>query len=67
MSTDATTGAVLCTNGSGTAVAWVSVPPFDVSQLDYGQAGEAFAAGFVMIGSCVLLGRAIAAIFKAIK
>lgn len=60
-------GSAQCTNGSGVVVAWVSVPPFDVSQLDFGQAGHAFAAGFVMVGMCWMLGRAVGMVLKAVS
>jgi hypothetical protein len=60
-------GSALCTDGAGNVVQWVSVPPFDVSQLDYGQAGSAFAAGFVIVGMCWALGRAVGAILDAVR
>ena len=66
VTTDAA-GAPDCTNGSGTAVAWQAVPPFSVSELDYGEAGQAFAAGFVIVGMCWALGQAIGAIIKPVK
>ena len=69
VSTDATVdpGAPICTNGSGAAVQWQAVPPFDVSQLDYGQAEEAFAAAFVIVGTCWAIGKAVALVFDAIR
>lgn len=60
-------GAPACQDGNGNLVSWVSVPPFDVSQLDYGQAGEAFAAGFVIVGMCWALGKAVGAIMDAVR
>lgn len=60
-------GSALCTDGAGNAVAWVSVPPFDVSQLDYGQAGQAVAAGFVIIGTFWAIGRACGLILDAVR
>jgi hypothetical protein len=60
-------GAPACVDGSGAPLAWTSVPPFDVSQLDYGQAGSAFAAGFVIVGMCWALGKAVGAILAVIK
>ena len=65
--TNSATGGADCTNGSGAVVAWQTIPPFDVSQLDYGEAGQAFAAGFVMVGMCWGLGVAVGAIMKVIK
>lgn len=65
--TNGTTGGADCTNGSGGVTAWQTIPPFDVSQLDYGEAGQAFAAGFVMVGMCWGLGVAVGAIMKVIK
>ncbi len=67
ITTDTTTGAPDCTNGTGTVVAWQVVPPFDVSQLDYGEAGQAFAAGFVLVGMCWGLGMAVGAIMRTIR
>lgn len=61
------TGAPACLDGSGSVVAWVAVPPFDVSQLDTVQAGEAFAAGFVLVGTCALIGKAVGSILAVIK
>ena len=46
---------------------WQAVPPFDVSQLDYGQAEEAFAAAFVIVGTCWAIGKAVSLVFDAIR
>ena len=60
-------GSALCTDGGGNVVAWVAVPPFSVANLDYGQAGDAFAAGFVIVAMCWALGKVIGAIFDVIR
>lgn len=60
-------GSPACLDGTGAVVAWQAVPPFDVSQLDTVQAGEAFAAGFVMVASCALLGIAVGAILNVVR
>lgn len=60
-------GSALCTDAStGAPVAWVSVPPFDVSQLDYGECGQAFAAAFVIVGMCWGLGKAVGTILRMV-
>lgn len=59
-------GAALCQSSTGTPGTWIQVQPFDVSQLDYGQAGEAFAAGFVIVAMCWALGKAVKAIMSVI-
>lgn len=60
-------GSPACLDSSSNVVAWVAVPPFDVSQLDYSQAGEAFAAAFVIVGSCWALGKAVGMILSVIR
>jgi hypothetical protein len=60
-------GSPQCTNGAGGVLSWVAVPPFDVSQLDYGQAGSAFAAGFVIVGMCWALGKAVGLIMSVLR
>lgn len=49
----------------GTGPGWS--PAFDISQLDGAQAGEAFAAGFVIVGMCWALGRAVGMIVSVVK
>ena len=60
-------GSALCLDSSSNPVAWVAVPSFDVSQLDYGQAGEAFAAAFVIAGTCWAIGKAVGLVLSVIK
>lgn len=60
-------GSAACLDGSGAVVAWQVVPQFDVSQLDTMQAGEAFAAGFVIVGTCWAIGRAVRAVLEVIR
>lgn len=60
-------GSALCTDGAGAVVGWVSVPPFDVSQLDYGQAGQAFAAAFVIMGTCWAIGKGVGLLMRALR
>ena len=60
-------GSPACLDGAGNVVAWQAVPAFDVSQLDTTQAGEAFAAGFVIVGSCWAIGRAVGLILSVIR
>lgn len=65
--TDPVSGAVLCQNGSGAAVAWVVTPSFDFTAFDTSGAGEAFAAGFVLVGSCWAIGKAVGLILSVIR
>lgn len=60
-------GSPACLDSTGAVVPWQAVPPFDVSQLDYAQAGEAFAAGFVIVGMCWSLGKAVGSILSIIR
>lgn len=60
-------GSPACLDSSGAVVAWQAVPPFDVSQLDTVQAGEAFAAGFVIVGTCWAIGKAVGLILSVIR
>lgn len=46
-----------CQDALGAAVAWEVQPEFDVSQLDPAQLGQAFAAGFVLVGTGWAIGR----------
>lgn len=56
----------MCLDASGNVVAWQAVPPFDISQLDTTQAGEAFAAGFVIVGTCWAIGKAVGLIMRVV-
>jgi hypothetical protein len=60
-------GAPLCLDGSSAPLTWVSVPVFDITSLDTVQAGEAFAAGFVIIGTCWAIGKAIGLILSVVR
>jgi sugar/nucleoside kinase (ribokinase family) len=60
-------GSAACLDGSGNVVAWQVVPPFDISQLDTTQAGQAFAAAFVIVGMCWALGKAVGMILQVIR
>jgi hypothetical protein len=40
---------------------------FDITSLDTVQAGEAFAAGFVIIGTCWAIGKAIGLILSVVR
>ena len=60
----ATDGAPLCSG------AWTLVPvpaPFAVESLDPSQMGEAFSAGFVIVGTCWAAGWAARALLSMIK
>lgn len=60
-------GSALCVDSSSAPVAWVSVPAFDISQLDTGEAGEAFAAGFVIVGTCWAIGKAVGLFLSVVR
>lgn len=50
-------GEALCLDALGAPVAWEVQPEFDVSQLDPAELGQAFAAGFVLVGTGWAIGR----------
>lgn len=60
-------GAPSCVDGSGAVLAWQAVPAFDVSQLDTSQAASAFAAGFVIVGTCWAIGKAVGLVLSVIR
>jgi hypothetical protein len=61
------TGEALCLDGTGTPLAWVVVPDFSIDQLDPLMLSEAFAAGFIIIGTCWAIGKGAALVIQAIK
>lgn len=60
-------GDALCTNGSGTPVAWVYTPPFDVSALDPTTLATCFGIGFTLIGVSWFIGKAVGIVLKFIR
>jgi hypothetical protein len=60
-------GSPACLDSSGGVVSWQVVPSFDISQLDTAQAGEAFAAAFVIVGTCWAIGKAVGLILQQIR
>lgn len=60
-------GSPACLDAASAPVAWQVVPSFDISQLDTTQAGEAFAAGFVIVGTCWAIGKAVGLVLSVIK
>lgn len=60
-------GSAQCVDGTGAAVAWTAVPEFDPSLIDLTVAGEAWAVGFVMIGTSWFIGKAGQVVMNAIK
>jgi len=63
VSTDAS-GAPLCLDGSLAPVAWIVVPEFDVSTLDSSQLAEAWAAGFILVGTAWAIGYGVKTILR---
>lgn len=49
-------GEVACQDGGGVAVSWLVTPSFDPSQLDPELLAAAFAAGFTVVGTGLLIG-----------
>jgi len=60
-------GEVACQDGAGAPVAWLVEPSFDVSELDSGQLAGAWAAGFVLVGTALVIGKGFAALLDAIR
>ena len=60
-------GSPACLDSSGNLVAWQAVPAFDISQLDTAQAGEAFAAAFVIVGTCWAIGKAVGLVLSVVR
>lgn len=60
-------GEVACQDGAGAPVAWIVEPSFDVSMLDAGELGGAWAAGFVVVGTAMVIGKGFAAVLDAIR
>lgn len=65
--TDPATGALLCQDGTGAAVAWVVTPSFDPTQIDPATASAAFAGGFVLVGTAWAIGWAVRAVLSPLK
>lgn len=65
VTTDAT-GAPLCLDGTSAAVAWQVTPEFDPSQIDPLLGSQYFAAGFVIVGICWALGKAVRTVLATI-
>jgi hypothetical protein len=61
------TGTAICSDGTGAPVAWVNTVEFDISQLDGPTLTGAFAIGFMTIGTCWMIGKAIGTVLKAVK
>lgn len=60
-------GEALCQDSLGAPVAWEVTPEFDVSQLDSAQLSQAFAAGFVVIGTAWAIGRGFRAVLSMLR
>lgn len=60
-------GVPACEDGAGAPLAWVSVEPFDVADVDATIAGEHFAVGFVIYGTAWAIGKGAAMVVNAIK
>ncbi len=54
VTTDSTSGAVLCQDGTGASVAWVVTPDFDVSQIDPATMTAFMAWGFFIVATGML-------------
>lgn len=60
-------GSPSCQDGMGNVVAWTYTPPFDITQLDYTQAGEAFAAAVVIVGTMWAIGKGARLIMDVVR
>ena len=67
VSTDATSGAVLCQDGSGASVAWVVQPSFDVSQLDPSSITAYFAWGWFIVAMGWCIGKGVSVFVQFVK
>lgn len=52
-----TAGVPRCEDGAGVALVWEPATPFDPTSIDPVVASKAFAAGFVIVGTCWAIGR----------
>jgi hypothetical protein len=60
-------GLAQCLDGTGAPVAFVQDVAFDVTQLDTTSLGVAFSVGFIIVGTCWVIGKATGTVMKAIK
>lgn len=67
VATDPTTGALLCQDGTGAAVAWVVTPAFDVSQLDPASITAYFSWGWFIVALGWITGKGVALLVQFIK
>lgn len=51
----------------GAPLAWEEIPEFDIADLDPVLGAEYFAAGFVIIGTCWVIGFSVRAILRVIR
>jgi len=65
--TAAGAGAALCTDGAGNAVAWTEVAEFAVEDLDAERLSAAFAAGFVIVGTCWVIGKGVRTVLALLE
>jgi hypothetical protein len=60
-------GELACLDELGAPVAWEVEPSFDVSELDPAELGGAWAAGFVLVATALVIGKGFAAVLDAIR
>lgn len=59
-------GVAACQDDMGAPLSWESIPEFDIEDIDPVTAGEFFAAGFVIIGTCWVIGFGVRSILRVI-
>lgn len=57
-------GVPLCVDDFGAALAWEAVPPFAI---DYAQAAEPFAVGFLLMASFWALGHGVSLVIDLVR
>jgi hypothetical protein len=67
VATDPGTGALLCQDGTGAAVAWVVTPTFDVSTLDSGSVTAYFGTGWFIVATGFVIGKGVSMLVQFIK
>lgn len=60
-------GVPACEDTMGAPLAWEEIPEFDIADLDPVLGAEYFAAGFVIIGTCWVIGFSVRAILRVIR
>lgn len=60
-------GVAICEDMEQAPLAWVEVPKFDLEDVDSEIAGEAFVAGFIIVGTAWAIGFGVRALLSMVK